>query len=313
MVREFTEEEILIMISMCEDGCSYAEIGRKLNRDGSVIGRKLKNLGYAKKQQKGKCIFCQKTFVISLLNSERQKYCSTKCRSYHYLEKNPDKKPKYEPKIHMKQCVYCNEVFETKFKIKNFCCKDHESKYKEKERNKNRTIKLYKYNCKHCSKKGLSKRKKDFCSEKCYGIYRNKKKNNVERKLRRCAYCKKWHRKKRKCCCEVCTKKYNRNSGWRKHSKRMIAARMNGQFDADIDIYKLIERDGGQCYLCGDVVLFNLHYNDAKYPTIEHVIPISKGGTHSWDNVKVACRDCNSRKSTMTDKEFLESREILNG
>ena len=33
-----------------------------------------------------------------------------------------------------------------------------------------------------------------------------------------------------------------------------------------------------------------------KYPSIDHVIPLSKGGTHSWDNVKLAHFSCNSAK-----------------
>ena len=99
----------------------------------------------------------------------------------------------------------------------------------------------------------------------------------------------------------------------RQISYRYKQAVNNGEFNKDITIYKLIERDGERCYLCGENVLFSLDRYDLRYPTIEHVIPISRGGTHSWDNVKVACRDCNLRKSTMTDEEFLERREILNG
>ncbi|KTW22503.1 hypothetical protein NS341_07555 [Staphylococcus xylosus] len=72
-----------------------------------------------------------------------------------------------------------------------------------------------------------------------------------------------------------------------------------------MDIYKLIERDGKQCYLCGDAVSFDCHYNSPKYPTIEHVLAIANGGTHSWENVKVACRDCNTRKGTKTLKEVM--------
>ncbi|MFV5908625.1 HNH endonuclease [Staphylococcus arlettae] len=51
---------------------------------------------------------------------------------------------------------------------------------------------------------------------------------------------------------------------------------------------------------------FDLHYLDPKYPTIEHVLAIKNGGTHSWDNVKVACRDCNIRKSTTMVEEFMK-------
>lgn len=32
------------------------------------------------------------------------------------------------------------------------------------------------------------------------------------------------------------------------------------------------------------------------YPSIDHVIPISKGGTHTWDNVRLAHHHCNSIK-----------------
>ena len=66
-----------------------------------------------------------------------------------------------------------------------------------------------------------------------------------------------------------------------------------------------MEKDNNTCYLCGNEVNINDYYIDKKgvfiagnnYPSIEHVIPLSKGGTHTWDNVKLACRHCNSIKS----------------
>jgi 5-methylcytosine-specific restriction endonuclease McrA len=44
-------------------------------------------------------------------------------------------------------------------------------------------------------------------------------------------------------------------------------------------------RDGHRCQYCG-----------ASAENIDHVVPRSKGGTHSWDNVVAACRPCNTRK-----------------
>lgn len=44
-------------------------------------------------------------------------------------------------------------------------------------------------------------------------------------------------------------------------------------------------RDGHRCQYCG-----------AAAENLDHVIPRSKGGPHSWDNVVAACRPCNSRK-----------------
>lgn len=44
-------------------------------------------------------------------------------------------------------------------------------------------------------------------------------------------------------------------------------------------------RDGHVCQYCG-----------APAENIDHVIPRSKGGTHTWENVVAACRPCNMRK-----------------
>ena len=32
-------------------------------------------------------------------------------------------------------------------------------------------------------------------------------------------------------------------------------------------------------------------------PTVDHILPLAKGGTHTWDNVQLAHWSCNSDKS----------------
>ena len=44
-------------------------------------------------------------------------------------------------------------------------------------------------------------------------------------------------------------------------------------------------RDGGRCQYCGK-----------KAESIDHVVPRSKGGPHTWENVVAACSRCNSSK-----------------
>jgi 5-methylcytosine-specific restriction endonuclease McrA len=44
-------------------------------------------------------------------------------------------------------------------------------------------------------------------------------------------------------------------------------------------------RDGHRCQYC-----------NAPAESIDHVVPRSRGGLHSWDNVVAACRPCNVRK-----------------
>lgn len=56
----------------------------------------------------------------------------------------------------------------------------------------------------------------------------------------------------------------------------------------------LMYRDHYSCQYCGikSIAL-----------TIDHVIPRSKSGTDSWDNVVACCQDCNVRKGNRTPHE----------
>jgi 5-methylcytosine-specific restriction endonuclease McrA len=49
---------------------------------------------------------------------------------------------------------------------------------------------------------------------------------------------------------------------------------------------EVFRRDHHTCQYCGST----------KRLTLDHVIPRSKGGTHTWDNVVTACEKCNSAK-----------------
>lgn len=51
-------------------------------------------------------------------------------------------------------------------------------------------------------------------------------------------------------------------------------------------------RDGNRCQYCG-----------APAESIDHVLPRSKGGDHSWENVVACCRSCNLRKADRTPRE----------
>ena len=72
-----------------------------------------------------------------------------------------------------------------------------------------------------------------------------------------------------------------------------------------IPLDEVIERDNGICYICGCKTDKADSYTDANgyfvcgdtYPTRDHVIPVAKGGTHTWDNVRLACHKCNSIKN----------------
>ena len=64
---------------------------------------------------------------------------------------------------------------------------------------------------------------------------------------------------------------------------RIPFARIVAQTPSRAMIYK---RDGNKCQYCGST----------RSLTIDHVIPRSKGGDDSWENLVVACASCNVKK-----------------
>lgn len=96
--------------------------------------------------------------------------------------------------------------------------------------------------------------------------------------------------------CSKCRKRVvNRNKDKRINRANIV--------DRDISLNKLYKRDNGICYICGVRCDFEDHHTEdgnfivgPTYPTIEHVFPLSRGGLHSWDNVRLACHACNSKK-----------------
>lgn len=55
----------------------------------------------------------------------------------------------------------------------------------------------------------------------------------------------------------------------------------------------IFARDGGRCAYCR-----------AAAETIDHIMPRSRGGRHTWENVVAACARCNHRKGDRTPAEL---------
>lgn len=56
---------------------------------------------------------------------------------------------------------------------------------------------------------------------------------------------------------------------------------------------EVLRRDKQTCQYCGST----------QKLTLDHVIPRSKGGKHSWDNVVTACAACNAKKGDRTPQQ----------
>jgi hypothetical protein len=67
---------------------------------------------------------------------------------------------------------------------------------------------------------------------------------------------------------------------------------------------KIFERDGYVCQYCSkQLTRFTT--------TLDHIVPVSQGGTNSFENVTTACRECNSRKTGKSLGDFLADNPTL--
>jgi hypothetical protein len=199
-----------------------------------------------------------------------------------------------------KVCVHCNNSFSVdKYSDKTVCDScviriKEENKQAEKEvkllaKNLSKELnKINKYRQKIISTQGKIKDRTKVCLS-CGGTFIGKSVLN--------SYCSPKCRgraeNKRK---EICK------------GKRGELILSNGNVDKDISLERLIHRDNNTCYLCGescdssDYTMTSEGYHIAGnyYPSIDHVIAIANGGTHTWDNILLAHRICNSVKSDKT-------------
>lgn len=80
-------------------------------------------------------------------------------------------------------------------------------------------------------------------------------------------------------------------------NRRRLRKLTNGGSHTLAERQEKFARLGNVCYYCGD----------AKRLTVDHDIPLVRGGTDDISNILPACKSCNSRKRTLTAEEFIRS------
>lgn len=149
-------------------------------------------------------------------------------------------------------------------------------------------------------KQGKRYRKKHFEQIRkrisAYGKKNREKINLIARKYRQRLIAegqreiiKGWHRK--------CVLKNPEKWKIRTHNINIIRQRLHKATPIDpLDWIRLKARHRGKCFYC----------DEAGKLTLDHFIPISKGGEHRISNIVPACGKCNSRKKDKDPVKFLK-------
>lgn len=80
------------------------------------------------------------------------------------------------------------------------------------------------------------------------------------------------------------------------YQNRHAKALRNGGSHTKKDIEAQYARQGGTCFYCGAAVGGKFH--------VDHVVPISRGGSDGPENLVIACPLCNRRKGAKHPAEF---------
>lgn len=96
------------------------------------------------------------------------------------------------------------------------------------------------------------------------------------------------------------------NGGRRRYNSaknyKQRCAKYGVEYDSSVTLDGVFYRDGGICRICGRTTDWSDNryvFSGPTHPTIDHIVPLSRGGSHTWGNVQLACHECNSKKGSM--------------
>lgn len=138
-----------------------------------------------------------------------------------------------------------------------------------------------------------------YCSDECRSSANSYEYQERELDCKECGskFTRSKHNMRAAFCSDTCRSEAERRMKRRYKSKRKALER--GARTADnIDPIAIFERDAWRCQICGCKTPKSKRGTiHDKAPELDHIIPLSKGGLHSFDNVQCTCRSCNAKKS----------------
>lgn len=88
------------------------------------------------------------------------------------------------------------------------------------------------------------------------------------------------------------------------HKRRALKKKLPAADIRPLDIY---ERDSWVCGLCGDGIDPDAAWPDPLSASLDHILPLSKGGHHVPENVQAAHLSCNVRKGNRVEADAMSA------
>jgi hypothetical protein len=153
--------------------------------------------------------------------------------------------------------------------------------------------------CRHCGKGFYRPRRAaHYCSEVCkrashrliyYRRYRQRW------SARHCNECGAWFTplSGSAYCAKLCRRRH-----FARRTRQQQRAAIRFATVEEVDALIVFDRDGWRCQLCRRRTLKSKRGTcHPRAPELDHIVPLSKGGEHSYRNTQCSCRECNGAKS----------------
>jgi endogenous inhibitor of DNA gyrase (YacG/DUF329 family) len=219
----------------------------------------------SKKRPDSICQYCGKSYHPK--TADRTTYCSREC--YFASGKIGRWKLKKETTQKVWYCKICNKPMDTY----HVYCSDECRKQRERDRyyaNHDHNLELARIR----DSKKITPKHEVVCGE-CGKVFMQEYRNT------RSVYCS-----------DQCMKRsVNRNA----HHIRRI--RFKDGFVESVYKARIFKRDNGMCQICGKKVSVKQKAPHPYSASLDHIIPLAKGGTHEPKNVRLVHFICNSIKS----------------
>lgn len=245
------------------------------------------------------CLYCGSKLTLGFgRGKSHRKYCNNICSSRYHAKKQ---------KLNPPTCNAPN-CFSKARSAKAKYCELHYGRLRRSGTLESSRDMSVHDNCIYCGKKTMDGSNK-YCSSRCASRF-NKKLPNVKK----CRVCAKDFApiQKNVCCSDKCREELERvwsrahYARWMSKSEQYRNKVRNAEYKRKalkqkafvevVEIEVVFARDNGICWLCGEDVNPLLKWPNHGYATLDHVIPLSKGGKHSYDNIKLAHMSCNCKK-----------------
>ena len=135
-----------------------------------------------------------------------------------------------------------------------------------------------------------------FCSRTCKDLNRreqDKLKRISSKQERICLHCSKVitqkHRADAIFCSDVCNQKAHQ-------LQRKLRNRANEEGKRGYLRTEICERDGWICQICKEPVERTAHHPNPLAPSLDHIIPVSKGGSSNPSNLQLTHLRCNLKR-----------------